>query len=64
MAVARPIRMLGAACIILCLFLIFQMNNKGPSAIITKGPYEGMKRDPLLDRMSLSAPLSPDYGSL
>jgi mannosyltransferase len=56
--------MLGAACIILCLFLIFQMNNKGPSAIITKGPYEGMKRDPLLDRMSLSAPLSPDYGSL
>lgn len=57
MAVARPIRMLGAACIILVLFLVFQV-NKGPSAISIKGsqPYEGIKSDPLLER-SFASPL-------
>ncbi|OJI85506.1 hypothetical protein ASPTUDRAFT_120236 [Aspergillus tubingensis CBS 134.48] len=50
MAVARPIRMLGASCIILILFLIFQM-NKTPT-FISKGPYatqpyEGITSDPL-----------------
>ncbi|KAI9041779.1 glycosyltransferase family 15 protein [Aspergillus affinis] len=50
MAVARPIRMLGAACIILVLFLVFQV-NKAPSTISIKGsqPYEGIKNDPLLE---------------
>ncbi|OJK04940.1 hypothetical protein ASPACDRAFT_74468 [Aspergillus aculeatus ATCC 16872] len=54
MAVARPIRMLAASCIILVLFLIFQM-NKTP-ALISKGsssssstPYEGITSDPLKD---------------
>lgn len=53
MAVARPIRMLGASCIILILFLIFQM-NKTPT-FISKGPYatqpyEGITSDPLKER--------------
>ncbi|EAL86030.1 hypothetical protein KXW98_001409 [Aspergillus fumigatus] len=51
MAVARPIRMIGAACILLCLFLIFQVNQSHGPSFISKGSkeYNGMKRDPLLD---------------
>ncbi|BCR89778.1 glycosyltransferase family 15 protein [Aspergillus chevalieri] len=49
MAVARPIRMLGAASILLCLFLIFQL-NKGPTPLVSQGrTYNGMKSDPLLE---------------
>lgn len=50
MAVARPIRMLGAASIILCLFLIFQL-NKGPTTVLgSQGKLSSMKADPLLQR--------------
>lgn len=50
MAVARPIRMLGAASIILCLFLIFQL-NKGPTTLLgSQGKLSSMKADPLLQR--------------
>lgn len=48
MAVARPIRMLGAACILLCLFLLFQL-NQGPTSLGSR-LLNGMKKDPLLDR--------------
>jgi hypothetical protein len=48
MAVARPIRMLGAVGILLCLFLVFHLNQT-PSAFGGK-LINGMKRDPLLDR--------------
>lgn len=48
MAIARPIRMLGAACILLTLFLVFQLNQSSdkPSSKLV----HGMTRDPLLDR--------------
>jgi mannosyltransferase len=48
MAIARPIRMLGAACILLTLFLVFQLNQSSdkPSTKLV----HGMTRDPLLDR--------------
>jgi mannosyltransferase len=48
MAIARPIRMLGAACILLTLFLVFQLNKdpQNPTSKLT----HGMTRDPLLDR--------------
>lgn len=51
MAVARPIRMLGAASIVICLFLIFQL-NKGPTPLIGRQGHRlnGMKSDPLLER--------------
>jgi mannosyltransferase len=51
MAVARPIRMLGASCIILILFLVFQI-NKGPT-YVSKGSnkeYTGIQSDPLKER--------------
>jgi hypothetical protein len=46
--------MIGAACILLCLFLIFQVNQSHGPSFISKGSkeYNGMKRDPLLDRES------------
>lgn len=48
MAVARPIRMLGAACIVLILFMIFQLNKEPVSP---KGDnVGGLKSDPLLAR--------------
>ncbi|KAJ5831838.1 hypothetical protein N7474_000149 [Penicillium riverlandense] len=47
MAVARPIRMLGAVGILLCLFLVFHLNQT-PSAFGGK-LLNGMKKDPLLD---------------
>ncbi|KAJ5319008.1 hypothetical protein N7541_006628 [Penicillium brevicompactum] len=47
MAIARPIRMLGAACILLCLFLVFQL-HQGSSEEGTKLTH-GMKKDPLVD---------------
>lgn len=55
MAIARPIRMLGAACILLTLFLVFQLNQSSdkPSSKLV----HGMTRDPLLDR---ALPL-PDF---
>jgi hypothetical protein len=46
MAIARPIRMLGAACIILCFFIVFQI-RKSPAALTLGG---SKMRDPLLDR--------------
>jgi hypothetical protein len=48
MAIARPIRMLGAACILLTLFLVFQLRQGSdrPSSKLA----HGMTRDPLLDR--------------
>lgn len=49
MAIARPIRMLGAAGILLCLFLVFQLNQNGNS--YTSRLVHGMSKDPLLDRM-------------
>jgi hypothetical protein len=48
MAIARPIRMLGAACILLCLFLVFQL-HQSPSEEGSKLTH-GMKKDPLVDR--------------
>lgn len=48
MAIARPIRMLGAACILLCLFLVFQLRQDGPDSISKL--VHGKFRDPLLDR--------------
>jgi mannosyltransferase len=48
MAIARPIRMLGAACILLCLFLVFQL-HQSPSSDGSK-LIHGMKKDPLVDR--------------
>lgn len=57
MAVARPIRMLGAASIVLCLFLIFQL-NKGPTPLLRhQGKLSSMKSDPLLQRVLF--PFSP-----
>ncbi len=54
MAVARPIRMLSAACVVFVIFMVFQM-NKGTSYVGTgSGPYNGMKSDPLKE--STSAP--------
>ncbi|KAJ5716547.1 Glycosyl transferase family 15 [Penicillium malachiteum] len=47
MAIARPIRMLGAVCILLTLFLIFNM-RQAPQKPSTK-LVNGMTRDPLLD---------------
>jgi mannosyltransferase len=47
MAVARPIRVLGAACILLMLFLVFEVTRPFTPQY---GKLEGMKRDPLLDR--------------
>ncbi|KAJ5182511.1 mannosyltransferase KTR4 [Penicillium capsulatum] len=47
MAIARPIRMLGATCILLALFLVFQI-HQGPNGSSSKLTY-GMSRDPLLD---------------
>ncbi|KAJ5191913.1 mannosyltransferase KTR4 [Penicillium cinerascens] len=47
MAIARPIRMLGAACILLCLFLVFQMRQDSPRS--TSKLVHGMTKDPLLD---------------
>lgn len=47
MAVARPIRMLSAACVVFVIFMVFQM-NRGTSYVGTgSGPYNGMKSDPL-----------------
>ena len=56
MATARPIRMLGAACILLTLFLIFNMRQSSnqPNTKLVNG----MTRDPLLDR-EFVATLSP-----
>lgn len=50
MAIARPIRMLGAAAVLLTLFLVFQLRSgySKPSSKLT----HGMTRDPLLDRAS------------
>jgi hypothetical protein len=48
MAIARPIRMLGAACILLCLFLVFQL-HQSDSELGSKLVH-GMKKDPLVDR--------------
>ena len=58
MAVARPIRMLGAASIVICLFLIFQL-NKGPTPLIGRQGhrlFNGMKSDPLLERAWILPP--------
>lgn len=49
MAIARPIRMLGAACILLCLFLVFQLRQGSPNP--SSKLVHGMTRDPLLDRV-------------
>lgn len=51
MAVARPLRLLGAATIILVLVLIFQVSkNSAPLVGSTGGKLSnGMKKDPLLD---------------
>jgi mannosyltransferase len=48
MAVARPIRVLGAACILLMLFLVFEITRPFTPQYGKLG--QGMKRDPLLDR--------------
>ncbi|KAL4987916.1 glycolipid 2-alpha-mannosyltransferase-domain-containing protein [Aspergillus falconensis] len=49
MAVARPIRMLSAACVVLVIFLVFQM-KRSPSYVGTgPGEYNGMTADPLKD---------------
>ncbi|KAJ5223380.1 hypothetical protein N7468_007922 [Penicillium chermesinum] len=47
MAIARPIRMLGAAAVLLTLFLVFQLRS-GYSGSSSKLVH-GMTRDPLLD---------------
>ena len=56
MAIARPIRMLGAACVLLTLFLIFNLRQSSdqPSSKLTNG----MTRDPLLDRAFLATPFA------
>jgi mannosyltransferase len=48
MAIARPIRMLGAVCILLCLFLVFQL-HQSPIEEGSKLTH-GMQKDPLVDR--------------
>jgi mannosyltransferase len=48
MAVARPIRVLGAACILLILFLVFEISR--PFTPKYGKLTHGMKSDPLLDR--------------
>lgn len=54
MAVARPVRFLGALSILLVFFLIYQLTR--PAAPIPVPPkpngetIENMERDPLLDR--------------
>lgn len=48
MAIARPIRMLGAACILLTLFLIFNLHQSSDKT--SSKLAHGMSRDPLLDR--------------
>lgn len=58
MAVARPIRLLGAASILLVLFLIFQLRKSAAPLVATFGSGDkltdklthGMTKDPLLDR--------------
>lgn len=52
MAVARPIRMLSAACVVFVIFMVFRM-NRGSSYVGTgSGPYNGMKSDPLKESTS------------
>lgn len=51
MAVARPLRLLGAVTILLILVLIFQFSGS-PTGFPGRGKLaSGMKKDPLLDRM-------------
>ncbi|KAL4918393.1 glycolipid 2-alpha-mannosyltransferase-domain-containing protein [Aspergillus aurantiobrunneus] len=47
MAVARPIRLLSAVCVVLVIFLVFRMNRGGSYVGTGSGPYNGMKADPL-----------------
>lgn len=57
MAVARPVRYLGAGCVVLAFFLIFQFLRPTPTispphVVVGNGEkIETMERDPLLDRM-------------
>jgi mannosyltransferase len=54
MAVARPIRLLGAFTILLVLILVFQFSRTSTPFIGKGGRLtDGMKKDPLLDRMIL-----------
>ena len=50
MAVARPIRMLSAACVVLVIFLVFQMKRSPSYVGMGPGEYNGMTADPLNDR--------------
>jgi hypothetical protein len=54
MAVARPIRMLSAACVVLVIFLVFQMNRRTSYVGTGSGPYNGMQVDPLKESMFFS----------
>jgi mannosyltransferase len=52
MAVARPIRLLGAVGILMVLVLIFRLSKDSTPFVSDGGKLvNGMKHDPLLDRM-------------
>jgi mannosyltransferase len=57
MAVARPIRLLGALCILLVIVVVFYVSHPAQSLIsVGTRLKDGMKRDPLLDRTFGSQP--------
>ena len=50
MALARPLRLLLAVCVVLAFFLIYQAAQSPSPLSLTKDKYyNGLKRDPLLD---------------
>lgn len=52
MALARPIRLLLAGCVILSMFLVFKASNSSFSLSKKVDSFEnGLQREPLLDRM-------------
>lgn len=52
MAIARPIRLLGALSILLVIVTIFYVSHPAQSLIsVGSRLKDGMKKDPLLDRM-------------
>ena len=51
MAIARPIRLLAAAFILMCVFFVFEIRKGQYDDVISSGKLvNGMKTDPLLKR--------------
>lgn len=63
MAIARPLRLLGAACIVLFIYVAFQVSQSPKPIAVPQGNGEkledGMKKDPLIDRSSTSPSEDP-----